>query len=191
MKIRHLLEDDVDREFFWESMQDHGWKLRGEFLVSPDDPDIAVDRARCLHYRGVSTGIYYTDADYAQLLRFERNPEVQATLCSRSYMLLRFASEAVQLVAVRRDWFAITSIENPSEALQLAAVRQSRYAIHYIENPSEAVQLAAVRQNGLAIAYIKNPSEAVQLAAVRQNGLAIANIKNPSEAVQELRRGRR
>ena len=188
MKIRHLLEDDVDREFFWESMQDHGWKPRGEFLVSPDNPDIAVDRARCLHYRGIYTGAYYTDADYASLLRFEQN---EASWCGKNLELLRFASESVQLAAVRQNGLAIRIIKNPSEAVQLAAMQRDGWAIGHIRDPSEAVQLAAVRQNGMAIRIIKNPSEAVQLAAVRQNGLAIANIKNPSEAVQELRRGRR
>jgi len=161
-------------------MQDHGWKPRGEFLVSPDNPDIAVDRTHCLLYRGIDTGVYYTDADYASLLQFEQN---EASWCGKNPELLRFASEAVQLAGMRRDGHTIKHIENPSEAVQLAAVRQDGYAIRFIRNPSEAVQLAAVRQNW-AIRYIKNPSEAVQLAAVQENGHAIQHIKNPSEAVQ-------
>ena len=179
MKIQHLLENDD--EFFWESMQDHGWKPRGEFLVSPDDPDIAVDRTHCLLYRGIDTGVYYTDAEYTNLLQFEQN---EASWCRKNPELLRFASESVQLDGVRRVAWTIRFIKNPSEAVQLAAVQESGWAIQDIKNPSEAVQLAAVQQNGHMIRFIKNPSEAVQLAAVRKNGYAIQYIKNPSEVVQ-------
>jgi len=179
VKIQHLLENDD--EFFWESMQDHGWKPRGEFLVSPDDPDIAVDRTHCLLYRGVGTGVYYTDAEYTNLLQFEQN---EASWCRKNPELLRFASESVQLDGVRRVAWTIQHIKNPSEAVQLAAVQESGWAIQDIKNPSEAVQLAAVRRNGDAIQFIKNPSEAVQLAVVRQNGLVIGYIRDPSEAVQ-------
>ena len=160
MKIRHLLENRA--EFFWESMQDAGWKPDGDLLVSPDDQRIVVARGRLMYYRGVDTGVYYTEANYAKLLSFDENA---AEWYKKNQELLNFAPEAVQLVAVRRDWFAIQHIKNPSEAVQLAAVQQNGYTIRHIENPSEAVQLAAVRENGRAIKHIKNPSEAVKRAA--------------------------
>jgi len=112
MKIRHLLEDHSDSELFWESMQDHGWKPVGEFLVSPDDDSgIAVGRNMHLYYRGVDTRIEYTDANYADLLRFEDDEDVQKKLYSLSNVLLNFASEAVQLAAVRQDGWVIKYIE--------------------------------------------------------------------------------
>ena len=183
MRIRHLFED-YDEELFWESMQDHGWKPDGKFLVSPDDKRITVSRNKRMHYRRIDTQFGYNDADYAELLRFGSDPEVQAMWCSWNHKLSRFASEVAQLAIVRRDWFAIRYIKNPSEAVQLAAVQRSGHAMQYIKNPSETVKLAAVRQNGHAIYSIKNPSEAVQLAAVRENGYAIEYIEDPSEAVQ-------
>jgi hypothetical protein len=172
MKIRHLLEDHSDSELFWESMQDHGWKPVGEFLVSPDDDSgIAVGRNMHLYYRGVDTRIEYTDANYADLLRFEDDEDVQKKLYSLSNVLLNFASEAVQLAAVRQDGWVIKYIEDQSEAVQLAAVRQNGYAIQHIRDPSEAVQLAAVRQNAWLIGYIKSPSEMVKLVVMEQNRL--------------------
>jgi len=98
MKIRHLLENDD--ELFWESLQDHGWVPHGDVLVSARDQHISVDRDRRLYYNGHYTGTGYTDANYAELLRFERDPEVQTKLCSRSYQLLSLASEAVQIATV-------------------------------------------------------------------------------------------
>jgi hypothetical protein len=181
MRIRHLLEN-VD-EFFWESLQDHGWRPRGEFLVSPDDEQIAVAKNRKMYYRSLYAGSY-TDERYAELLRFDRDPEVQVRWCSRNAWLLKYASEAVQLAAVEQNGWAIKYIQDPSEAVQLASVQGDGFALQYIENPSEAVKIAAVRQNGWAIYYIRNPSEAVQLAAVRQDWYAIQHIENPSEAVQ-------
>jgi hypothetical protein len=184
------------------------WKSNpsGDSLVSPDDAVIDVRHDGKLRYRGVNAGVYYTDADYAQLLRFESDPKVQKTWCIRCSELLKFASEAVQLAGVQKNGNTIYFIKNPSEAVQLAAVRQNGPAIRFIQDPSEAVKLAAVKHegwairriqdpseevklaavqnNGEAIYYIKNPSEDLQLAAVRQNGLAIRYIENPSEAVQ-------
>jgi hypothetical protein len=160
MKIRHLLENRA--EFFWESMQDAGWKPDGDLLVSPDDQRIVVARGRLMYYRGVDTGVYYTEANYAKLLSFDENA---AEWYKKNQELLNFAPEAVQLVAVRRDWFAIQHIKNPSEAVKLAAVQQNGYTIRHIEDPSEAVQLAAVRENGRAIKHIEDPSEAVKRAA--------------------------
>ena len=179
MKISQL-----DDEFFWESMQDHGeWEPRDDRLVSKRDQHISVIRDRRMYYRNIEIGIY-TDKKYAELLRFESDPEVQKKLCIQYKTLLSFASRAVQLSAVRQDWWAIGLIKNPSEAVQLAAVQRNGYAIQHIKEPSEAIQIAAVRQNGCAIQFIKNPSETVQLAAVRQNILAILYIENPSEAVR-------
>jgi hypothetical protein len=160
MKIRHLLENRA--EFCWESMQDAGWKPDGDLLVSPDDQRIVVARGRLMYYRGVDTGVYYTEANYAKLLSFDENA---AEWYKKNQELLNFAPEAVQLVAVRRDWFAIQHIKNPSEAVKLAAVQQNGYTIRHIEDPSEAVQLAAVRENGRAIKHIEDPSEAVKRAA--------------------------
>lgn len=74
-----------------------------------------------MHYHGIDTKIRYTDADYAELLRFERDPEVQSMWCSTSLELLKFASEAVQLAAVRQDGGAIKYIKDPSKAVQKAA----------------------------------------------------------------------
>jgi hypothetical protein len=179
MKIRHLLENRA--EFFWESMQDAGWKPDGDLLVSPDDQRIVVARGRLMYYRGVDTGVYYTEANYAKLLSFDENA---AEWYKKNQELLNFAPEAVQLVAVRRDWFAIQHIKNPSEAVKLAAVQQNGFAFQYIVDPSEEIKLAAVRQDGHAIRLIRNPSEAVKIAAVRQNGLMIHFIENPSEAVK-------
>ena len=180
MKIRYFLEA-IDRELFWESLQDHWWKPRGDVLVSPDDQNISIAKNRQMYYRGVSTRTKYSDRSYRLLLRFEQN---EAKRCKKSPDLLTFASEALQLAAVRQEWHAIQRIRHPSEITQLAAVHQNGWAIGFIQNPSEAVQLAAVRQNGWAIQYIKNPSEAVQLAAVQEDGLAIRYIEDPSEAVQ-------
>ena len=182
MRIRHLFEV-TDGEFFWESLQDHGWAERGDRLVSARDQRISVDRDRWMYYRDIEIGTY-TDKKYAELLRFESDPEVQKTLCFRNPRILRYASEAIKLAAVQEDGYAIQHIENPSESVQLAAVQEDGYAIQYIRDPSEAVQLAAVRCYALAIQYIKNPSEAVQLAAVRQYGYAIEYIEDPFEAVQ-------
>ena len=153
-------------------------------MVSTRDPRISVGRDRHFYYRGVYTENRYNNADYTELLQFERDPEVQSRWCSRSPELLIFASESGQLAVVNKHGWAIKHIENPSEAVQLAAVRQDGYAIRFIRNPSEAVQLAAVRESGYAIANIKNPSEAVQLAAVQENAWSIGHIENPSEAVQ-------
>ena len=206
MTVRRLFEA-IDRELFWESLQDHGWVPRGEFLESPDDQNITVAKNRQMYYRGVSARMMYSDRNYKLLLRFEQNA---AKWCKKSPELLNFAPEAVQLAAVlenenaieyirdpseavqlagmRRDGHTIKHIENPSEAVQLAAVRQDGYVIQYIRDPSEAVQLAAVRENGYAIEYIEDQSEAVQLAAVRRDSLAIRYIENPSEAVKRAAR---
>ena len=162
-------------------MQDHGWKPRGDVLVSPDDENVSIAKNRKMYYRGTPTRTKYSDRNYKMLLRFEENA---AKLCKKSPELLNFASEAVQLAAVQQYGAAIQHIRNPSEAVQLAAVQQDWHAIRYIEKPSEALKLAAVQQYGYAIGYITNPSEAVQLAAVQRNGDAIYHIKNPSEAVK-------
>jgi len=161
MKVWHLLEA-IDRELFWESLQDHGWKPRGDVLVSPDDQNISVARNRKMYYRGVSTRMKYSDRSYAILLNFEQSA---AKWCKKSPELLKFASETVQIAAVGQSGLAIRYIENPSEAVQLAAVQQNGYTIQYIKNPSEAVQLAAVQEDGHAIRYIEDPSEAVKRAA--------------------------
>ena len=163
-------------------MQDHGWKPRGDVLVSPDDENVSIAKNRKMYYRGTPTRTKYSDRNYKMLLRFEENA---AKLCKKSPELLNFASEAVQLAAVQQTAWAIEGIEDPSEAVQLAAVRRNGYAIEHINNPSEAVQLAAVQNSGEAIYYINNPSEAVQLAAVQQDGHAIRYIENPSKAVQD------
>jgi hypothetical protein len=163
MKVWHLLEA-IDRELFWESLQDHGWKPRGDVLVSPDDQNISVARNRKMYYRGVSTRMKYSDRSYAILLNFEQSA---AKWCKKSPELLKFASETVQLAAVQNYGSAIIYIKNPSEEVQIAAVQQNGFAIQYIKNPSEAVQLAAVRQYGAAIGYIDDPSEAVKRAARR------------------------
>ena len=178
--MNYLLEA-IDRELFWESMQDHGWKPSGDVLESPDDQNITVAKNRQMYYRGVSARMMYSDRNYKLLLRFEQNA---AKWCKKSPDLLTFASEALQLAAVRKNGYAIYYIENPSEAVQLAAVRQDGAAIEYIGKPSKAVQLAAVQQHGGAICHIKNPSEEVQLAAVQKDGWAIQHIRNPSEAIQ-------
>jgi hypothetical protein len=160
MKIRNLFEDYDEDELFWESMQDAGWEPHGMSLVSKRNQRISVDRDRWMYDRDIEIGTY-TNKKYAELLRFESDPEVQ----KKYKTLLRFASRAVQLSAVQQNWWAIRHIENPSEALKFAAVRQNGYAIQYIEDPSEALQLAAVQENGFALQYIKNPSEAVKRAA--------------------------
>jgi len=127
-------------EFFWESMQDHGWIPRDGILVSPDDARITVSGNCCMYWCGVDTSYRYTDANYAELLRFERDSEVQTRWCSRSVLLLRFASEVVQLAAVQRDGYAIQHIENPSEAVKLAAVRQNAWLISVISNVFNGLQ---------------------------------------------------
>ena len=33
MLVRHLIEE-YDDELFWESLQDHGWKLHGDVLFT-------------------------------------------------------------------------------------------------------------------------------------------------------------
>ena len=114
MRIRHLLENDD--EFFWESMQDHGWKPRGARLVSMRNRRISVDRDRWMYYRGCYTGTNYADANYAELLRFERDPEVQAMRCSQNRKLLKFACEEVQLTAVRQNIEAFRFIKRFSKA---------------------------------------------------------------------------
>ena len=183
--MNYLLEA-IDRELFWESLQDHGWKPRGKlFLMSPDDQNITVAKNRQMYYRGKPARTRYSDRNYRLLLRFEQN---EAMWCKKSPELLKFASEAVQLAAVRQNGYAIEYIKNPSETVQLAAVRENGYAIKYIRDPSEAVQIAAVQKYGTAIKFIRDPSEAVQLAAVRQYADAIRFIKNPSEAVKRAAR---
>jgi hypothetical protein len=94
-----------------ETMQDHGWMPRGSVLASPDDKRISVDRNAYLYYRGADTKIKYTDANYAELLRFEGDQEIQLKWCLRKRALLRFASEAVQIAAVQKNGFAIQRIE--------------------------------------------------------------------------------
>jgi hypothetical protein len=159
---------DNDPELFWESLQDHGWKPNGVLLASPDDSDIAVAKNRHIWYHGIDTRVRFTDAKYAKLLRFESDPKVQTKWCSQNHLLLRFASfKSVQLAAVRREWWTIKYIENPSEAVKLAAVQTHCYSIKHIRNPSEALQLEAVRRNWQAIQHIKNPSKAVKRAARR------------------------
>ena len=163
-------------------MQDHGeWEPRGDRLVSKRGQLISVDRNRRIYYRNIDIGTRYTNSNYEKLLRFENDLEVQKKLCKKSPKLLNFASEAVQLAAVRQNGYAIQHIRDPSEAVQLAAVRQNGYVIRFIQNPSEAVKLSAVRQNGWAIQFIKNPSEEVKRAAVQQDGSVIRYIDNPSE----------
>ena len=184
MKIRHLLEDDVDREFFWESMQDHGWKPRGEFLVSPDDKRITVDFDGWMYYRNVNTKVQYTDTKYYELLSFEDDKEIQLKWCLKCRQMLIFACEEIKIAVTRKDGWAIKYIQDPSEAVQLASVQGDGFALQYIENPSEAVQIAAVQKTGWAIKYIEDPSEAVQLAAVQRDNHAISYIENPSEAVK-------
>jgi uncharacterized protein with PIN domain len=131
MKISQL-----DDEFFWESMQDHGWMERGNLLISKEDQRISVDRDRQMYYRDVYIEIQYTDANYAELLRFDKDQEVQKKWCSLKYELLRFTrSEAVHLATVRLNGYAIEYIKDPSEEVQLAAVRRNRDAIYYIKNP--------------------------------------------------------
>ena len=104
-------------ELFWESMQDHGeWEPRGDRLVSKSDPLISVDRDRRMYYRGVYSGTNYSDAEYAELLRFERDPEVQAMRCSQNRKLLKFACEEVQLTAVRQNIEAFRFIKRFSKA---------------------------------------------------------------------------
>ena len=159
--MNYLLEA-IDRELFWESMQDHGWKPSGDVLVSPDDQNITVAKNRQMYYRGKPARTRYSDRNYRLLLRFEQN---EAKWCKKSPELLKFASETVQIAAVGQSGLAIRYIENPSEAVQLAAVQQNGYTIQYIKNPSEAVQLAAVQEDGHAIRYIEDPSEAVKRAA--------------------------
>jgi len=60
MKIRYFLEA-IDRELFWESMQDHGWKPSGDVLVSPDDQNITVAKNRQMYYRGKPARTRYSD----------------------------------------------------------------------------------------------------------------------------------
>ena len=121
MRIRHLFEDYDEDELFWESMQDHGeWEPHGMSLVSKRNRRISVDRDRWMYYRDIEIGTY-TDKKYAELLRFESDPEVQKTLRFRNPRILRYASEAIKLAAVQEDGYAIQHIENPSESVQLAA----------------------------------------------------------------------
>ena len=137
-------------EFFWESMQDHGeWEPRGDRLVSKRGQLISVDRNRRIYYRNIDIGTRYTNSNYEKLLRFENDLEVQKKLCKKSPKLLNFASEAVQLAAVRQNGYAIQHIRDPSEAVQLAAVRQNAWLIGYIKSPSEMVKLVVMEQNRL------------------------------------------
>jgi hypothetical protein len=71
---------------------------------------------------------------------------------------LNSMSELEQIAAVKKDWRAISYIQNPSLEVQLAAVQQNGGAIRNIWNPGERVQIAAVQENGLTIRFIKNPS---------------------------------
>ena len=59
------------------------------------------------------------------------------------------------------EMYKTNSAEILNEEEQLVAVKKNGYAIRYIHNPSEQVQLAAVNSNGYAIQHIHNPSEAV------------------------------
>ena len=167
MLVRHLIEE-YDDELFWESLQDHGWKLHGDVLVSPDDVRITVKSNRSLCYRALPV-CDYSDTSYAQMLKFEKNKTVQKKMCHKVPQLLKFASESVQLAVVRQNGLVIGYIRDPSEAVKSAAVRQNGLVIGFIRDPSEAVQLAAVQEDGRAIRHIENPSEAIKLAAVRQD----------------------
>jgi hypothetical protein len=131
-------------------MQDHGeWEPRGDRLVSKRGQLISVDRNRRIYYRNIDIGTRYTNSNYEKLLRFENDLEVQKKWCKKSPKLLNFASEAVQLAAVRKNGYAIQHIRDPSEAVQLAAVRQNAWLIGYIKSPSEMVKLVVMEQNRL------------------------------------------
>lgn len=164
MRIHHITESEETYLRDW--MEDNGWSYDAKgWLVHPT-----------LHQRLSPKGERFmgdvkltlprmTDQDFLSLHEIEILERYTRDFPG----LLRYASGALQLAAVRQNGHAIRYIRNPSEAVQLAAVRKNGHAIDYISNPSEAVKLAAVRQNGHAIKYIKSPSEEVQLAA-RQNG---------------------
>jgi hypothetical protein len=103
-------------------------------------------------------------------------------------------TEEVQLIAAAtgRDGFK-TLVQNigkdPSEAVQLVAVKKDGLSIGVISNPSESVQLAAVKENGDSIIRIikklgKLPNLDIQIAAVENAYDAIVFIPNPDPRVQ-------
>ncbi len=86
------------------------------------------------------------------------------------------------LEAVKKNWYSIRYIQNPTEEMQLEAVRQYGESIEYIKNPTQKVQLEAVKQDKGAIRHINNPNEEVQLEALKRWN-TIYYIKNPTQKV--------
>jgi hypothetical protein len=67
-----------------------------------------------------------------------------------------------------------------SEEEQIELVKKQYWYIDYIDNPSEKVCLAAIKQNAWAIKYITNPNIEVCLEAIKQNGWSIQFVKKPT-----------
>ncbi len=124
-------------------------------------------------------------------------------------------SQDKQIELVKKDWWMIQYIINPSLPVQKAAMEKNPKALQYIEHPpkeiqqlsidkligyngfdlvlakkiskfDEDMQIKAVTKAPQIIKYIYQPSIKVQLAAVRKNPYAICSIKNPSKEAVDL-----
>lgn len=94
-------------------------------------------------------------------------------------------TEAVQQLAVSKDYRALQYAYLPSEAVKLAAIKNNYLALKWISSPTPEMLEIAVTQNPNALKFIKNPSEELQLLAVKNNIAAMAYIKNPTDAVKK------
>ena len=80
-------------------------------------------------------------------------------------------------LAIEQAGWAIQYVKEPSEALQLLAVRKNYDAIKYIKEPYESVQEEAVRKSYDALKYIASPSPIVERIAIKNNEAAIHFVK--------------
>lgn len=61
----------------------------------------------------------------------------------------------------------MTDYNSLSEEDQLKLIKKDYWLIKYINNPTEAVQLASIKILGYIIEVIKNPTEVTQIEAVK------------------------
>lgn len=92
-------------------------------------------------------------------------------------------TEAICLVAVKKDGGALRYVENQTEKICLAAVKQNGWSLDHVQEQTEEICLAAVKNEGLAIQHVKNQTEKICIAAVKNDHFAFNYVENQTNKV--------